>query len=155
MDTPTQGIGRRGMALSGIVVAVVAGVAVLISRGPATVPGGGPVASGPIGGGGTAMCIQYNFNLVAERDFAFDGTVSAIDGDEVTFAVNTAFWGVDGSAVTLTAEGLADGGVSLDGAPHFAMGERYLVAGDDHFAWGCGYSQAYDAGVAAEWAAAR
>ena len=40
------------------------------------------------------------------------------------------------------------------GGPSLVVGHRYLVAGDDHFAWACGFTQAYDAAVAAQWSAA-
>ena len=150
-DNRQSGIPRWAMALSGIaVVAVVVVAALQLNSGPGPAPG--PTDGG---GGGVGMCVAtYSLDTLAERDFAFDGTVTTIDGDQVTFAVNTTFWGVDGGDVTLTASGAAEpGAVTLDGAPTFVVGERYLVAGDEVFAWGCGFTQPHDAGVAAEWAA--
>jgi hypothetical protein len=58
--------------------------------------------------------------------------------------------------VTLTAGigMLEESGVALDGGPLLVIGERYLISGDQPFAWTCGYSVVYDPATAAEWAAA-
>ena len=149
-ENKPSGIPRWAMTLTGVaVVAVVAVAALQLNSGPGPAPG--PTDGG---GGGIGMCVAtYRLDTLADRDFTFDGTVTAIDGDQVTFSVNTSFWGVGGGEVTLTASGAAEPGtVTLDGTPTFAIGERYLVAGDDVFAWGCGFTQPYDPDVAAEWA---
>lgn len=148
-----SGIPRWAVALSGLAVVVVAVVAVQLGGVPAPEPG--PTDGGG-GGGAIGMCIQFTTEELQARDFAFDGTVTALDGDQATFAVNTAFWGVEGSSLTLTAGiGMtSEDGIALDGGPLLVVGNRYLVSGDDVFAWSCGFSQVYDAGTAAEWAAA-
>lgn len=58
------------------------------------------------------------------------------------------------SEVTLTATGMTGTSVTSAGGPSLAAGERYLVAGDAEFAWACGFTQPYDAAVAAQWAEA-
>jgi hypothetical protein len=113
--------------------------------------GGAPGGPNP----GIGSCVQtYSLATLAARDFAFDGRVIAIDGDQVTFSVGKAFKGDVGGEVTLTATGMTGTAVTSAGGPTLAIGGRYLVAGDDTFAWACGFTQPYDAGVAADWAAA-
>jgi hypothetical protein len=112
-----------------------------------------PGASPTTGGGGMASCIeQYSLDALKRRTFAFDGTVASISGDEVTFTVRDTYRGAAGATVTLTATGMTGTTSSSAGGPTLSVGERYLVAGDDRFVWGCGFTQPYDAGVAAAWA---
>ena len=150
-DTTQMRIAQWSIALSGIGVVAVFVAAITIGGDAAPSP---PTGSGD-GGGEAGMCIQYSLAELQARDFAFDGIVTALNGDQATFAVNTAFWGIEGSSVTLTAGiGMtSESGIALDGGPLLVVGDRYLVSGDDVFAWSCGYSLAYDPAVAAEWAA--
>ena len=143
---------RTTLSLAGGMIAAGAlAVAVLVGQGgetPGSVPGG---AIGP----GSAACVEpYSTTTIGNRSFAFDGTVTAIDGEQVTFAVGTAYRGVSGSSVSLEAPGMTGTAVTSAGGPNLVVGERYLVAGDDRFVWGCGYTQPYDAAAAAQWAAA-
>ena len=80
--------------------------------------------------------------------------MTAIDGERVTFAVNEAFAGELAESVTLTAAGMTGASITSGGGPSLVQGERYLVAGDDEFAWGCGFTQPYDEAIASEWAEA-
>ncbi|MCY7417302.1 MAG: hypothetical protein LH650_02185 [Chloroflexi bacterium] len=72
----------------------------------------------------------------------------------MTFRIDRSFKGAAADTVTLTATGMTGTAITSAGGPHRAVGERYLVAGEDHFAWACGFTQPYDAAVAAEWAQA-
>lgn len=132
-------------------VAAVAAVAVLVNGGgEAPPPGDEP---------GTAIgsCVeQYSAEALASRDFAFDGTVTSLDGDQATFTVNEAFSGdfADGASVTLTATGMTGTSVTSAAGATLVSGQRYLVAGDEDFAWACGFTQPYDEQLAAEWAEA-
>jgi hypothetical protein len=149
-----SGIPRWAVALSGVAVAVVAVAAIQLNT---ERPAPSPYPTDGGGGGGAGMCIQYSIEELKARDFAFDGTFTALNGDQATFAVNTAFWGVEeGTSITLTAGiGMtSEQGIALDGGPLLMAGERYLISGDDIYAWTCGYSLVYDPAVAAEWAAA-
>lgn len=93
----------------------------------------------------------YDPTTVPTFDIAFDGTVTAIDGDQVTFDLNTAWKGVDGS-VTLTAP---DTDIALVGPmPDFEVGGRYLVTAAGSTINACGYTLEYDADTATDWAAA-
>jgi hypothetical protein len=88
------------------------------------------------------------------RSFAFDGTVTAISGEQVTFTVTRSYRGSIGATASLRAPGMTGQSITSAGGPILKVGNRYLVAGDDHFVWPCGYTQPYDQRVAAQWAAA-
>lgn len=154
-DVMTDTEPRMGRPTRSIFAAV--GIAAAIAL--AIVAGGGRLAGGlspgTSPGPGSASCVeQYSLATLANREYAFDGTVTAISGDRVTFSVTSAFRGVSGSSITLDANGLAGTAVTSAGGPNLVVGERYLVAGDATFVWACGFTQAWDAGTAADWAAA-
>ncbi len=144
-----------GLALAGafaLAIAFGSGLGVQ-SPGPiaaAPTPSQSPTQE-PIGGGGMAMCLTYDPATLPTFETVFDGTVTAIDGDQVTFDVNNGWKGVDGT-VTLTAP---DTDVALLGStPDFEVGGRYLVTAFESTVNGCGYTLNYDADTAATWAAA-
>ncbi len=118
---------------------------------PASEPSGGP----PIVGPGAASCVEpYSLSNLPHRTIGFDGTVTATSGDEATFRVNVAYRGVTGGTITLTAMGMTGSTITSAGGPTLTVGNRYLVAGEDRFAWPCGYTQPYDPSVATAWASA-
>lgn len=113
------------------------------------------LAPGGTTGPGNASCVeQYSLATLGNRTFAFDGTVTAIAGERVTFAVNASFRGVTGTSVRLDAPGMTGAAITSAGGPNLVVGGRYLVAGESTFAWPCGFTQPYDAGVASSWSAA-
>lgn len=134
-----------GIGAAGLAAVVVA--ALVVGR------GGAPFATpGSSNGPASASCVeQYSLDTLKHRGFAFDGRVASISGDEVTFSVGERYLGSPGATVTLTAIGMTGTAITSAGGPNLAVGERYLVAGDDHFVWACGFTQPYDAGVAAQW----
>jgi hypothetical protein len=149
---PTRAWRGRTLGLGAGVTALGALALVLAFGGPGAAPS---VTPGRSTGTGSALCVEpYSKTAITHRTFAFDGTVNAIDGDTVTFTVGTAYRGAAGGTITLDAPGMTGTEITSAGGPNLAVGERYLVAGDDHYVWACGYTQPYDAGVAAEWAAA-
>lgn len=111
-----------------------------------------PTPSGdPAAGGGVASCLMYDPATLPTFETVFDGTVTAVDGNQVTFDVNTGWKGV-GDSITLTAP---DENIALTGpAPDFQVGGRYLVTAAGSNINSCGYSLDYDAATAATWAAA-
>lgn len=147
---------RRGLAIgAGIVALAVVALGGAVALRPPASEGQAAASVGAGGGGALARCVeQYSLQALKGRDFAFDGTVKAIDGNEVTFTVNEAFRGSDAPEVTLTADGMTGTTITSVGGPTLALGERYLVAGEDRFVWPCGFTQEYDPGVAADWATA-
>jgi hypothetical protein len=132
-----------GIAAAGVLAAVV----LLASR--TDTPGTVPDSS--IGPGSAACVEQYSPATLASRSFAFDGTVSAIAGERVTFTVNHAYRGVVSEVVTLDAGGMTGTTITPAGGPSLVVGERYLVAGEATFVWACGFTQPYDPVVAATW----
>ncbi|MEO8274107.1 MAG: hypothetical protein ABI620_08570 [Chloroflexota bacterium] len=145
---PRWGWPRFGLVGAGFALGVLAVIALATSG----IPGGGPGPGGS-GGLGIGFCVeQYGETALARRSVAFDGTVVAVAGDDVTFDVNRGYRGASTTSITLAAPGMTGPAVTPGGGPSFEVGRRYLVAGEDHFAWACGFSQAYAPDVAADWA---
>jgi hypothetical protein len=142
-----------GLALAGAVA-----LAIAFGSGLGTpAPAGGPVAANPTpsenpaAGGGMASCLMYDPANLPTFDKVFDGTVTAVDGDQVTFDVNTGWKGAEGS-ITLTAPNVD---IALVGPmPDFKVGGRYLVTTAGSNINACGYTLDYDAATAETWAAA-
>lgn len=139
------------LAAAGATFAVAAVVAAVMLGGanePAPIAADDPnTASGSM-----LMCVEiYSLETLAAREVAFDGTLTSIDGDLMTFEVNEAFRGVEGDTVTIGGGGVVAGDPALVGGPALQVGDRALVAGDAEFAWGCGFTQAYDEAVATSW----
>ena len=98
---------------------------------------------GPEGLGSCAF--EFSPATLAERQFAFEGTVSEIREPEafyapyeVDFAVTTWFRGGEGAVATVKTYDVS--GTSLAGDLGLEVGERVLASGDDGFLWGCGFS---------------
>ena len=144
--------GRRLRLATGLAGVVAAAAIAFVAFGPkGNLPGPLP-SDGGAGGGGVASCIRYDAEILALQEYAFDATVTAIDGDSVTFAVGTWFRGSGDASVTLTEAGLSSGVVSSVPLVGFEVGGRYLVSGAGGIITGCGYSMPYDAAFAAQWA---
>jgi hypothetical protein len=143
-----------GLALAGafaLAIAVGSNFGGMIPGGGTTDPSSGPSTDPGAAGGGVASCLVYDPASLPMMDVVFDGTVTAVDGDQVTFAVNEGWKGADGS-ITLTAP---EENVALTGpVPAFEVGGRYLVSASGGTINACGYTLDYDADTAAEWAAA-
>jgi len=109
-----------------------------------------------VAAGTQEMCVEiYSAEALTNREVAFDGTVSAVSDDEVTFAVNEWFKGGSGDEITLEGATALGGFSSVgDAAIGVSTGERLLVSGDGGFAWTCGFTKPYSAALAAEWKAA-
>ena len=113
-----------------------------------TVTPGAPITPGGVS---TGSCVEvYDLQTLANREVAFAGTVSSVDGDTATFDVERSFRGVDGETITLRGASTL-GGLTSAGGPTLEPGARLLVAGDGGFAWACGFTQPHDDAVAAEW----
>jgi len=144
--------------IGGLAIAGAIALAIAVGSGLGTpAPTGGPIAANPTpsenpaAGGGMASCLMYDTAILPTFDKVFDGTVTAIDGDQVTFQVNTGWKDAEGS-VTLTAP-VVD--IALVGPlPEFKVGGRYLVTTAGSNINACGFTLDYDAATAATWAAA-
>lgn len=154
---PRRSPGRRGLAAV-LAVVVVAAAAVLgvtrLGGDDADVAGG----SGRALGSAFASCIQFSVDTLALAPIAFDGTVSGIDGDKVTFDVERWYRGGDGDTVTVAAQSLIDGAPELEGGVGFVHGQRYLVSGDDQTGpivpAICGFTVEYSDEMVGNWASA-
>lgn len=137
------------------VVAVAIGVTVAIDSDPA-LDDPAPVATDdpPLAtSGGMAGCVAtYSLETLAQREIAFVGTITGIDGDQLGFDVEATYRGDVGDTVTLGGAQMLTG-ITPDTLPPVQAGDRLLVAGDGGFAWGCGFTQPYDDDVAADWRA--
>ena len=149
---------RRRLIIGLAGVTALAAIALLVfgpkGSAPGVTPSDGGIGGGGGGGGGTAMCIRFDLETLAQQEYAFDATVTAIDGESVTFAVGKWYRGAGDASVTLTEVGLGGGVVTTGTLVDFEVGARYLVSGAGGVVTGCGYSQPYDAQAAADWAIA-
>jgi hypothetical protein len=142
-----------------VAIVAVAGPAVALERpenpaadrSPATPATSVPPASGEPS---SSSCVEvYSRTTLANRELAFDGTITAVDGDEISFDVNRWYTADEGDSATLNGASTL-GAVTSAGDPlNLDVGSRLLVAGDDGFAWSCGFTQPYHGVVAACWAA--
>ena len=120
---------RTALGVGAVLVASLAVVFIVGRPGSPTGVGPEPTPGGVI----SASCVElYSLETLANREHAFDGTVTAIDGERVSFAVNKAYKGVKGDSITLDAPGMTGNAITSAGGPNFVDGGRYLVAGDEN-----------------------
>jgi hypothetical protein len=169
MTVPAETVRRRRVVLAAaaaVAVLAVAGAGIALTRDtgggssanvaarPTTTVGD---ATAPITPGGASIgsCVErYDLTTLARRQTVFDGTVDAANGDDVAFTVNRWYRGGDPARVTLAGASTSSGITTAGPGAPLAPGTRLLVAGDGGFAWACGFTQPYDAAVAARWARA-
>ena len=150
-DHPPQGLRVARPLVFAVIGGVIGLLLVAVLGGSPGQPPTPTSSAGPIVG----LCVEaYSIDTLRNRDFAFDGTVASIESDEVTFLVNEAFRGAGAERLTLMAPGMTGTTITSSSGTALTVGQRYLVAGDDQFVWACGFTQPYDADVAADWAAA-
>lgn len=137
---------RRPWLLPLVAAAVLAVVVATVL----VVSGGGRVGDTPAGEEPTTLalslppsdvagsCVVFDVQVLADMPVAFAGTVTAIEEQQVTIAVDRWYRGGDADVVTVA---IADGQTSaaLDGVD-FRQGERYLITATDGTVNGCGYS---------------
>ena len=141
---------RRKLGIGLVGLMAVASAALFIFGGQDKAPG---ITPGD-GGGGTAMCIRFDLERLAQAEVAFDGTVTAVDGELVSFDVGNWYRGPGDASITLREPGLG-GGVTIAGTlVNFQVRDRYLVSGSGGVVTSCGYSVEYSDAAAADWATA-
>ena len=86
-----------------------------------------------------AMCIEFSVEVLAPMPVAFEGTVTAAEGDVVTLAVDHWYKGGDAAVVTITAPA---GLEALIGGIAFETGGQYLITATDGIVNYCGFSAA-------------
>jgi hypothetical protein len=119
---------RRLLALAAVlaVLAVLGGMAAVRALDDGSTPAG----QGRALGDAFASCLAFSLDVLAQQPVAFDGTVTAIDGQEVTFDVERWYRGGDGDTAVTRSSGLVSGAPELNGGVGFEEGGRYLVSGD-------------------------
>lgn len=106
--------------------------------------------SGAVSG---ASCVKvFSPENLTAQEFAFDGVVAGVVGDEIEFTVNTWFKGPGTASIKLKAPvPLEPGSVTSTDFPSINKGDRYLVSGEEEFAHPCGFTKVYTETDAAEW----
>lgn len=156
LPTPRGPLSRTQLlgALLVVVLAVVAGIAVLALTDDESDSSG----EGKALGSTRAACLEFSLDALAQQPLAFDGTVTSIEGDAITFSVERWYRGGSGGTTVARAAELVDGAVQLEGGVGFADGRRYLVSGDrqdDAIVPAiCGFTMEWSADAADDWARA-
>lgn len=157
---PPEGRPRRwAVALAGAaaaVLAVIGAVALVGDDSNDDVQTATPTTAEPApvdpGMSSSLMCAEvYSLETLAARDIAFDGTLQSVDGDAMTFEVNEWFNGGDSDTAILEGAATIGSFTSIGDSIELEPGTRMLVAGDQQFAWSCGFTQPHDAAVADQW----
>lgn len=86
-----------------------------------------------------AMCVQLTPETVGQMQVAFDGTVSSIEGEQVTLDVTKWYVGGDTDQVKLV-QNSPDAMIALEGDIELEQGQRYLVTAHDGQINGCGFT---------------
>jgi len=87
-----------------------------------------------------ARCAQMTPAILGQYDQAFEGTVTSVEGDTVTFETTDVYNGQVGETVVLTAP--PAGVAKLINQPSFVVGQPYLVSAYQGAVSMCGYSGA-------------
>jgi hypothetical protein len=180
----TRWIRRPRLALAGAAAAVLlaGGIGAVVALGGPGSPDADPplAASAPpvseagesVAIGGEAMnCVEaYGPETLANRAFAFDGTVTGIaeaapDDElsiiadvEVTFRIEQ--WLRGGDAGQFTVSMIPPDADTSAGNGSYQVGSRLLVSGEDRWGdeqlsdpvvWYCGFTRTYSAGAAEQW----
>jgi hypothetical protein len=119
------------------VIAVAIGGTILATNSSDEVVAGPPLelTAGP--GDAMASCLAVSAEFLVDMQVAFEGTVSAIEGEVVTLTVDRWFTEGDAATVVVTAP---DGLEALIGGIDFQDGQQYLVTATDGVVNYCGYS---------------
>ncbi len=123
-------------------VALVAAVAIPALNGDSPTPT--TVAAAPplelsLGDGSALMasCMAFDVEFLREMPVAFEGTVTAVDGEQVTLGVDRWFKGGDVETVNLRAPA---GMEALIGGIEFVEGGQYLITAAEGNVNYCGFS---------------
>lgn len=120
-------------AVAALVLAVAAGLN-LAGEG-----GGEPLALNAPADDPMAICIAFSpEQLAATAELAFEGTVTAVDGDTVTLSVDQ--WYLGGDDATEVVLNAPQGMEALIGGIPFEVGSQYLISAQDGTVNYCGFS---------------
>lgn len=115
--------------------------------------------TGPLPGSQSGGCAEAYPDTLAQRDFAFDGVVTALRGDLVTFEVREWFRGDGPPEYTIAVPVYGSSQMEPREAP-YSVGTRLLVSGeprwggaplDDAVVWSCDFTRYWDQATYEEW----
>lgn len=126
-------------AVAALVLAIAAGLGLAGKEGTPSIQDKAPIALDAGGEDIMASCIAFSpEELEKVAELAFEGTVTAVDGDTVTLTVDTWFRGGDEAAqVVLNAP---QGMEALIGGIPFVSGDQYLISAQAGSVNYCGFS---------------
>jgi len=126
-------------AVAALVLAVAAGLGLANDDGEPSIEDKAPIALDAGTEDLMAICIMFSPEELANTaDLAFEGTVTAVDGNTVTLSVDNWFrGGDDANEVALNAP---QGMEALIGGVPFAVGDQYLISAVDGTVNYCGFS---------------
>lgn len=138
---PTRPGARRWYLVTAAAVAVAVAISIpaLVGGSPGTTVAGSPLELSLGEGPGLASCIAFDTAILADMPTAFEGTVTAVDGEQVTLTVDRWFRGGDAATVELHAPA---GMQALIGGIDFVEGGQYLVSATEGNVNYCGYTDA-------------
>ena len=149
LDLPPSRPGRRPAWWAAGIAAVAAVAAAVFVFGGSLVPNRPPNGGGSPGGNDAttlalsmpatpeARCRAFDVAVLRTMQVAFEGTVTATEGERTTLTVDRWFTGGDADRVRID---VPDGGTSESLGIEFRPGARYLVTATDGTVNGCGYS---------------
>lgn len=141
LDTePTQRPRRWPLLAAAAALALVGGVAVVVAGDDDDTPDAEPLALSVAPDDIMQSCIELTPETLGDPgvELAFKGTVTAIDGDQATLAVDT--WYRGGTADEVIVTGPAEAETALLGAVPLEDGESYLISAADGLVRSCGQS---------------
>ncbi len=130
--------GRRNRRMLALIAGGAVAIAVLIVA--ALLIGGDEAEAVELSlgeGDALASCLVFDVATLADMSPAFAGTVTAIDGERVTLAVDRWYAGGDAAEVTLVGP---HGLEALIGGIDFRVGGEYLITAANGVVNYCGYS---------------
>jgi hypothetical protein len=130
----------RWMAAAAVAAVVVTGAIVIPGIGSAPTPTtavAAPLELSLGDGPSMASCIRFDVDTLKPMPVAFEGTVTTIDGEEVTLSVDHWYKGGNAGEVVLNAPAGMQG---LTGGIDFEVGGQYLITADSGVVNYCGFS---------------
>jgi hypothetical protein len=86
---------------------------------------------------GLASCLAFDVEILAGMPVAFEGTVTGIEGETVSLAVDDWYKGGEATQVNLISSG---GSLALIGGIDFELAGQYLITASDGTVNACGFS---------------
>lgn len=137
---PAASTAGGSIAISGPIAWVAAAVAIVVVAAFALLNNGGStplVLSAGESDPALMSCLPFSVDILDDMEVAFEGTVTGVDGDQLTLDVVTWYRGGDAEQVQITAP---LGMEALIGGIPFEVGGSYLVSATNGVVNYCGYT---------------